>query len=857
MYDQSKKRDGYVSLEVSPKLARDTHKTVEEARRLWSDVVRPNLMIKVPATEEGIPAIRQLIGEGINVNVTLLFSQTAYERVVEAYLAGLEMYAASNGDLSGIASVASFFISRIDSAIDGLITARLKTVTQAGEQARLHSLRGKVAIANAKLVYQRYRELFASPRWQALADRGAQTQRLLWASTGTKDPAYRDVIYVEELIGPATVNTIPPATLQAFRDHGRPRASLTEDLDSAFDTMATLAGTGISMKDVTDGLLTQGVQLFSDAFDKLLSAVGQQGQDIGAGKINRQQYKLPESLAAGLKTSLEDWQAQGKVRKLWAGEASLWTGTDEGQWLGWLGITNDQLAHIDRLKAISEEARREGFSHILLLGMGGSSLGPEVMRKSFGKIAGSPELHVLDSTDPAQVKAFENKVDLGKTLFIVSSKSGSTLEPNILKDYFFARLTQVVGEEEAGQRFIAITDPGSKLQKVAESDGFRRVFLGLPSVGGRYSVLSDFGLVPAAAMGVDVPKFLDRTEEMVQACMPSVAVEENPGVVLGLILGTAHNQGRNKLTLITSPAIDGLGAWLEQLIAESTGKGGKGIIPVDREWVAAPAVYGSDRLFVYVRLSATPDQRQDAAVEALENAGHPVVRIAVDEVYDLGEEFFRWELATAVAGAVIGVHPFNQPDVEASKVVTRKLTSEYGQTGKLPLDSPFFEEDGLKLFTDNKNVAALRTTAGKSPSLSAFLKAHLNRIEAGDYFALLAYLEMNEAHGRSLQVMRHAVRDNKQVATCLGFGPRFLHSTGQAYKGGPNSGVFLQITCEDFADLPIPGQKCTFGIVKAAQAHSDFQVLAERERRILRIHLGKNVQAGLDKLEAVINQALA
>jgi transaldolase / glucose-6-phosphate isomerase len=857
VYDQSKKRDGYVSLEVSPKLARDTQGTLEEARRLWTTVARPNLMIKVPATEEGIPAIRQLIGEGINVNVTLLFSQAFYEQVVEAYLAGLEIFAAGHDDLSGIASVASFFISRIDSAIDGLITARLKTVTNAGEQALLRSLTGKVAIANAKLTYQRYRELFGSPRWQALADRGAQTQRLLWASTGTKDPNYRDVIYVEELIGPATVNTIPPATLEAFRDHGRPRASLTEDVDGAFDTMATLAGTGISMKDVTDKLLTQGVQLFSDAFDKLLNAVGQQGKDIGSGKINRQTYKLPESLATGLKALLDDWRAHGKVRKLWARDASLWTGADEGQWLGWLGITNGQLAHIDRLKAISEKAKTGGFTHVMLLGMGGSSLGPEVMTMTFGKIAGYPELHVLDSTDPAQVKAFENKVDLGKTLFIVSSKSGTTLEPNIFKQYFFERLKHIVGDNEAGNRFIAITDPGSKMQKVAESDGFRRIFFGLPSIIGRYSVLSDFGLVPAAVMGVDVPKFLDRAEEMVQACMPSVPVEENPGVVLGLILGTAHEQGRNKLTLITSPGIGDLGAWLDQLIGESTGKGGKGLIAVDREPVAAPALYGSDRLFVYVRLDAAPDRAQDAAVEALEQAGHPVVRIAVDEIYDLGEEFFRWEMATAVAGAVIGIHPFDQPDVEASKIATRKLTSDYEQTGMLPTESPFFEEGGLKLFADDKNATALGAASGKSPSLSSYLKAHLNRIKPGDYFALLAYVEMNEAHSRTLQAMRQAVRDKKLVATTLGFGPRFLHSTGQAYKGGPNSGVFLQITCDDAADVPIPGQKYTFGIVKAAQARSDFQTLAERGRRVLRIHLGKDVRAGLEKLEAAINQALA
>jgi transaldolase/glucose-6-phosphate isomerase len=856
VYDRTKRRDGYVSLEVSPALARDTQGTLEEARRLWKAVARPNVMIKVPATAEGIPAIRQLIGEGINVNVTLLFSQAAYEQVAEAYLAGLEQFAAGKGEVGRVASVASFFISRIDTAVDGLLGARLKTVTDAREQALLRSLIGKVAIANAKLTYQRYGELFSGPRWRALADRGAQTQRLLWASTGTKDPNYRDVVYVEELIGPDTVNTMPPATFEAFRDHGRPRASLAEDVEGAFDTMASLAKAGVSMKDVTDKLLAQGVQLFADAFDKLLKAVGQQGKTDGAGKINRQTYKVPEPLAAAVNSLLEDWQAHAKVRKLWARDATLWTGADEGQWLGWLGITNGQLAHIDRLRSISEAARTAGFSHALLLGMGGSSLGPEVIKLTFGKIAGYPELHVLDSTDPAQVKAFESRVDLAKTIFIVSSKSGSTLEPNIFKQYFYERMKEVVGEKEAGNRFVAITDPGSKMQKVAESDGFRRVFFGLASIGGRYSVLSDFGLVPAAIMGVDVPKFLDRTEEMVHACMPSVPVRENPGVVLGLVLGAAHNQGRNKLTLITSPGIGDLGAWLEQLVAESTGKIGKGIIPVDRESPGAPSVYGDDRLFVYVRLEAAPDAAQDAAVEALERAGQPVVRISVDELYDLGEEFFRWEIATAVAGAVIGIHPFDQPDVEASKVATRKLTSEYEQTGKLPPETPIYEEAGVKLFSDERNAAALKAAVGAGPSLAAYLQAHLGRAQAGDYVALLAYIEMNETHERALQAMRHAVRDRKRVATCLGFGPRFLHSTGQAYKGGPNTGVFLQITCDDALDLPVPGQKYTFGVVKAAQARGDFQVLAERGRRALRIHLGKNVKAGLQKLDAAVRQAL-
>jgi transaldolase/glucose-6-phosphate isomerase len=866
VYEHTRQRDGYISLEVSPFLAHDTQGTLEEARRLWQAVGRDNIMIKVPATPEGVPAIEQLISEGININVTLLFSQVAYEQVSNAYISGLEKYAARGGNpasgsgqtLSKMASVASFFISRIDSAIDNLLTARLKASTSASEQASLRSLMGKVAIANGKVTYQKYRELFRGPRWQALASKGAQTQRVLWASTSTKNPNYRDVMYVEEMIGPETVNTIPPATFDAFREHGRLRPSLTEDLEAAYDTMEMLARVGISMKEVTDTLLEEGVKLFADAFEKLLSAVDKHCKEPGAAKINRQTWKLPEDLTTAVKASLTEWGKQGKVQRLWAHDASLWTGSDEGEWLGWLGVTDDQLAHSQHLKNIAEEVKSARFSHALLLGMGGSSLCPEVLKLTFGKRDGYPEFHVLDSTDPAQVKAFEQKVDLANTLFIVSSKSGSTLEPNIFKQYFFERVKQTVGEQTAGSRFIAITDPGSKMQQVAEGDRFRHIFFGLPSIGGRYSALSDFGMVPAAIMGIDVPKFLDRTEEMVHACAAGVPVEQNPGVVLGTILGVAAAQGgRDKVTLITSPAISDLGAWLEQLLAESTGKVGKGLIPVDRESVGAPTVYGNDRVFAYLRLESAPDAAQDAAVDALERAGQPVVRIAVDEIYDLGEEFFRWEIATAVAGSIIGINAFNQPDVEASKVATRKLTAEYEQTGKLPPETPILQDSGIKLFTDEKNAAALKQAAGSNQSLVGYLKAHLNRLQAGDYFAVLGYIEMNEAHEQQLQVLRHLVRDNKRVATCLGFGPRFLHSTGQAYKGGPNSGVFLQVTCDDAVDLPVPDQKYTFGVVKAAQARGDFQVLAERERRALRVHLGADVGAGLATLAAAIKQALA
>jgi glucose-6-phosphate isomerase len=564
---------------------------------------------------------------------------------------------------------------------------------------------------------------------------------------------------------------------------------------------------------------------------------------------------LPEDLAASVKMNISDWKAGGKMQRLWRRDATLWTGEDETSWLGWLDVIEDQIAHPIQLRGLAKEVWSAGFKDILLLGMGGSSLCPEVLRMTFGKIAGYPDMHVLDSTDPAQVKAVEDKIDIARTLFIVSSKSGTTLEPNIFKQYFFERTKQAVGADNAGSHFIAITDPGSKMQEVAEVDRFRLIYYGRPSIGGRYSALSNFGMVPAAAMGLDAKKFLDRTQEMVRACGPAAPLEENPGAMLGIILGTAARSGRDKVTIITSPDISDLGAWLEQLLAESTGKVGKGIIPVDREELAGPEAYGHDRLFACVHTDHGTDVTQDAKLTALEEAGHAVVRISMADTYDLGAEFFRWEIAAAVAGSIIGINAFNQPDVEASKIATRNFTSEYEKTGSLPAEKPVVEDGGIKLFTDEKNAATLAQAAGADKSVAGYLKAHLGRIRAGDYFAVLGFIQMNDAHQKILQAIRHAVRDVKQVATCLGFGPRFLHSTGQAYKGGPNSGVFLQVTCDDALELPVPEQKYTFGVVKAAQARGDFQVLAERGRRALRVHL-HDVDAGLVTLAAAVQKAL-
>ena len=853
VYDRLNGHDGFVSLEVSPYLAMDTRGTIAEARRLWKDVHRRNLMVKVPATAEGLPAIEQLTGEGLSINITLLFSQKVYIEVAQAYLAGLEKYVADGGDPSHVASVASFFVSRIDTAVDKQLDEKIARANDPNEKERLAALKGKVAIANAKLAYQEYKRLFSGARWEKLEAKGARPQRLLWASTGTKNKDYSDVLYVDELIGPNTINTMPPATLEAFRDHGKLRDSLEEDIEEAQHVLAELERSGISLDAVTAELIKDGVRLFADSADKLYGAVAQKRATVLGGKIDAQKLALPNSIGNAVEKKTEEWRASAKIRRLWQKDKSVWTNDDENRWLGWLNSAAE--ADIADYEDYAERVKGQKFTDAVVLGMGGSSLGPEVLAETFPKKSGFPKLHVLDSTDPAQVRAMEKSVDLSKTLFIVSSKSGSTTEPNVMKDYFFARVSETIGAAKAGHRFIAVTDPGSSLEKAASKQGFARVFHGDPTIGGRYSVLSPFGLVPAVTAGIDVRALIQHTLAMMRSCGADVPPHENPGVQLGLAMGLAGLEGRDKVTILSSKKIADFGAWAEQLIAESTGKEGKGLIPIDGEGIGDVALYRDDRFFIDLRTEGESDAAHDEKLAALEKAGHPVVRIVLKSIDHIGQEFFRFEMATAVAGAVLGINPFNQPDVEAAKVKTRELTAVFEKNGALPAEEPAMSSAHVDLYTDEKNAADLRK-AGADGDLASWLKAHLSRTHAHDYVALLAYVERNGAHIDALQAMRLAVRDKRHVATCAEFGPRFLHSTGQVYKGGPDSGVFLQITSDDPKDLPVPGQKASFGVIKAAQARGDFDVLTERGRRALRVHLKGDLRAGLKMLDAAIENAL-
>jgi transaldolase/glucose-6-phosphate isomerase len=851
-YDAAGGHDGFVSLEVSPYKANDTEATIAEARALWRAVGRPNLMIKVPGTAAGVPAIQTLIGEGLNVNVTLLFSLQAYRAVAEAHMAGLEARRAAGGDISRVAGVASFFVSRIDSVIDAAIDGRLKAGA-AADEADLKRVRGQVAIANAKMAYQDYLAMVATPRWTALAAAGAKPQRLLWASTGTKDPAYSDVLYIETLIGPDTVNTMPPKTMDAFRDHGKVALTLLEGIEAAKDMLATAETLGLDLTGVTNKLVEDGVRQFADAADKLYGAVADKRIAALGEALNGQTIALPDTLKDAVKAATEKARTEGWARRLWAGDASLWTGGDEAKWLGWLAAAKGEQVDLAALETFQAEIKYGGFKHALLLGMGGSSLGPEVLGAVFGHKPGFPELLVLDSTDPTQIARIEAMIDPARTLYIVASKSGSTLEPDILERYFFRQAADVVGDDQVGYQFVAITDPGSQLEAHATAAGYRRIFLGDPRIGGRYSVLSNFGMVPAAVTGQDLRGFVAATQAMVRACAASAPPSANPGVALGLALGAAALAGRDKLTVVSTPYLAEVGAWLEQLIAESTGKLGKGIIPLAGEPVGPPKAYGDDRVFAHLTLKDDVDEGQTQAMRALEQAGHPVIRITLADPDTLGQEFVRWEIATAIAGAVLGIDPFDQPDVEASKIKTKALTSAYETSGALAPETPILEAHGIALYAGDGDAKALVREAADR-TIEAFLAAHFERAGPGDYLGLLAYIDRSPVHESALTRIRGALRDRLKVATVVGFGPRFLHSTGQAYKGGPNTGVFLQIGATAKRDLAVPGRKLTFAVVEAAQALGDLQVLAERGRRLLRIDLGTDVESGLKLIAAAVER---
>ncbi|MGI8430157.1 MAG: bifunctional transaldolase/phosoglucose isomerase [Solirubrobacteraceae bacterium] len=781
VHGESGGRDGFVSLEVAPDMAHDRQRTIDGARTYWKMVSRANVMIKIPGTPEGAGAIEQAIYEGINVNVTLLFAVSAYEQVAEAYLRGLERRLEEGLPLE-VNSVASFFVSRVDTNVDRKLEALDRS-----------DLAGRAALANARAAYRRFEEIFSGPRWEALRHAGAAVQRPLWASTGVKNPDYPDTMYVDGLVGRHTVNTMPMATLHAVADHSH-LSGPTAAHDPTADIEA-LTGAGIDFDQVTDELLIDGVQQFEGAMDRLLAGIEERREAVLTGRPPTIQGRLPSPLVGPVAERVGRALEQSVASRVWRHDASLWGGPGVAEIedrLGWLTVAETMLEHASQLHAFTAQCRAEGFTDAVLLGMGGSSLGPEVIRRSFidlhapQGIPGGLRLQVLDCTDPDVVLRVQESVDLERTLFIVSSKSGGTIET--LSHYRHFRALA-----EAGQ-FVVITDPGSPLESLARDEGLRHCFLNQPDIGGRYSVLSLFGLVPAALMGVRIEALLHACQVAEQNCAHYDSSESNSGLWLGATLGELARQGADKLTFVVSPPIGSFGLWVEQLIAESTGKHRRGIVPIVDEPLGPPEVYGEDRVFVYLRNSDRPDQALDGKLEVLASAGHPVLTLATHDALDLGRVFFLAEFAVAVAGWVLEINPFDQPNVQEAK-------------------------DNTKHVLDSGSVPDL------APADDDALRALLADAEPPHYVAIMGYLPPSDRLDAALTELRVAVRAATRAATTFGYGPRFLHSTGQLHKGGPPTGRFLQLVADPRRDAEIPGAGYSFGTLIAAQAAGDLQTL--------------------------------
>ncbi|MGC8484613.1 MAG: bifunctional transaldolase/phosoglucose isomerase [Candidatus Baltobacteraceae bacterium] len=848
VYASSKGGDGFVSLEVSPLLARDTAGTIAMAKTLWKRVDRPNLMVKIPGTNEGIPAIEECIFAGININVTLIFAIEMYEKTAMAYVRGLERRIAAGLPVDSIASVNSVFVSRIDSAIDKLIQSRIDK----GE--RLEHLLGKTGIANLKLTYQKFEEIFLGATFAKAKTAGARVQRPLWASTSTKNPQYADLMYVESVVGEHTVNTMPPATLDALLDHGHPQpATVREGLDEARGVMERLREIGISLFDVTHALQVEGVSLFSDSYAALLGAIVYKQKMLAESK-ERVVTSLGD-LRPHVDLAIEKLNESDFLKRLWAKDATLWSDAPEHaeiikHALGWLDIPQHLLESTPNLAAFAREVGQR-FAHVVVLGMGGSSLAPDVLRATFGHQPGSPQLHILDSTDPAQILALEAKLDLARTLFIVASKSGSTTEPNAYFAYFHDKITKIVGAAKAGSHFVAITDAGTTMESVAKQHDFLAIYLNDPNIGGRYSALSYFGMLPAALAGLNVPLLLDRALGAMHANDRVVDPRVAPGVHFGATIGALALAGRDKLTILCHPSMASFGTWCEQLIAESTGKLGRGVIPVEGEALGAPGDYGNDRLFVYVG-DTLPNPNADdlERLASLEAAGHPVVRLAMNDLYDIGEQFYLWEIATATVGTLLAIDAFDQPNVQESKDNTKSLLASYAQSGRIDLPAPNVRSESFDL-------TLLAGSAGIAGSDAAtVLQALLGQIRPNDYVAITAYIERDDRHIALLDSLRVAIRNALRVATTVGFGPRFLHSTGQLHKGGPSSAFFIQIVADEPEDRTIPGMNVTFRTLLAAQALGDLQSLDKRARRGTRVHLNGTIDGALRQFIASVESSL-
>ena len=854
VYEQSDGTDGFVSLEVPPYLARDTEGTMQEARRLYSVVGKQNCLIKIPGTKEGIPAIEQMLYEGININITLLFSVDRYIEVAQAYIRAIERRVAEGKPVHHIISVASVFISRIDVLTDQLIDQYIVPDEENKNDNQTFLLSGRAGIVTARLCYQRFKEIFSDKNWKKLEEKGAHVQRPLWASTSNKDPLYNDLRYVESLIGNNTVNTLPDETIAAFADHGNIKKDAIEQaLDKANELFGELKKMDIDISFVTQQLENEGVQKFTESYNKLISNLADKRLKMLGDGASPQQINCGK-LAAEVKAAFASMDEKQIARLLFARDPNLWKKDPEqiksiSKRMGWLTLP-DAAKNTEAIIAFVETVKEEGYTNAVVLGMGGSSLCSEVTRQTYAVANGYLQLWVLDNTDPAAILHIESKIDLEKTLFIVASKSGNTEETLSFFHYFYQQLANKK-QVKPGNNFVAVTDHDTPLVKVAGEYKFRKVFINPPNLGGRYSVLSDFGLLPMALIGIDINAVLSGAKQMQNSC-DAVPAASNPGISLGVVLGICQKYGRDKVTFVLSAAIKSFGYWVEQLLAESTGKEGKGLIPIHGETLAGNEEYGKDRIFVHIYLTTDSNEADDKKIKVLEEAGHPVVRIMVANKMALGAEYYRWEIAAAVAGVVMGINPFNQPNVEESKKNTSELLKGWATDGDFNISDPLLKMENISFYSGRETK---QLAADHYNSTGDMINAFTSMTKPNDYIALLPYFMMTDGRIKILQAWRALMRDDLKIATTLLNGPRYLHSTGQLHKGGPGTGLYIILIGDEEKEVAIPGQKFGFATLHEAQALGDFHSLDDKGRRIIRINLGKNIDEGLSKLFQSVKDA--
>lgn len=832
IFEKTNKNDGYVSIEIPPTID-ETNSIIDCAIKIWEMVDRENLMIKIPATKNGIKAEEELIKRGINVNMTLIFSPQAYKEVVKSYLSALNWRLENKLD-GNVFSVASFFVSRIDTEINKILT-ELSTQNQDIEKRNeIIFMRGKAAISVSLITYDIYLKSFFTDEFKKYREAGFKPQKLLWASTSTKDPSLRDTIYMDELCLPNTINTVPQHTIFSFFDHGKINTDdISLRINQAYETYNRLTNYSINWSEIFDKLLNDGIKKFIDSYKNILNSIEKKIKTLETEIITMQLFN------SSIKKIISEIEKNSFIERLFSKDHTLWK-TDPTSAkiiknsLGWINLPKEMINKIDEINQFKKEIINEGFKYVVLLGMGGSSLAAEVILNIFGNDK-KVKLFVLDSTNPDWILRLSQKIEITKTLFIVSSKSGTTLETITHFKYFYNLIKKK--KQKPGKNFIAITDNSTPLQEMAKKYGFRKIFINPSDIGGRFSALSYFGLIPASFTSIDIKSFLKKSQE----ALDELKTKNPPSIVLGSFLAASYLNGRDKLTIILPKKLERFGLWIEQLIAESTGKEGKGILPIIDTEVYDISSYSNDRFFVVINLKDFKENEEK--IEMLIKNGHPVLRIFLNDIYDIGKEFYRWEIATSLAGYMMKINPFDQPDVQFTKDFTKKI-----------LSSPKTE---LKadIITKNWDVYLANIENEERSLIWSIIK----NLKENGYIALCSYLDENEKTLNMLTKIKKLLTERLSIPTISVYGPRYLHSIGQLFKGGKNSGVFIILTSKPKKDIKIIGEDLSFTKICMSQAKGDFLAMKEKGRTCVMIYEKKEfsfLRHIIKEIELLTNQKI-